>query len=301
MDIKNIFGIYREKSHSPEREFDDSEILRLCAEKLSEKLGKKVSLLEPEEFLALSIDFSPELIFFMCEETPCLEKLAKLEANTGCMLINTIQGVENTFRENMLRLLCHKTYFPKSQIISTKNKPSYTNKNRVWLKRGDYHAIEKEDVIFIKDGEELQSYLKKFYQRGIYSAILQEHVPGDIIKFYCIKDIETQKDYWFKWFYHKDQELKEYSFSRDELYKKCHDAGDSLALEIYGGDAIVREDGKIFIIDINAWPSFALFRQEASNAIANLIYNKLVLRKKNGLRLHDAKKIRESLSFSSHS
>ena len=302
MDIKNIFGIYRERSHSPEREFDDSEILRLCAEKLSERLDKRVPLLTPEEFLALSIDFNPELIFFMCEETPCLEKLAKFEANRGCLLINSVQGVENTFRENMLKLLAPKDYFPKSKIISTTTKPNDIGSNdEFWLKRGDYHAIEKEDVLFVKGQRELLEKLERFYQRGINSVILQDHIPGDIIKFYCIKDSYQNRDYWFKWFYHKEQDLKKYPFSKDELYKKCHDAGDSLGLEIYGGDAIVRRDGQIFIIDINAWPSFALFRQKASDAISDLLYNRLVLRKKSGLKLLKQKRMTESFSFSSQS
>ena len=39
-------------------------------------------------------------------------------------------------------------------------------------------------------------------------------------------------------------------------------------LDVWGGDAIVTPDGEIFVIDVNAWPSFALFRDEAADHIA---------------------------------
>jgi D-alanine-D-alanine ligase-like ATP-grasp enzyme len=45
----------------------------------------------------------------------------------------------------------------------------------------------------------------------------------------------------------------------------------ALGLEVYGGDAIVTPAGEIFLIDINAWPSFALYREEASLQIARLL------------------------------
>jgi predicted ATP-grasp superfamily ATP-dependent carboligase len=48
-----------------------------------------------------------------------------------------------------------------------------------------------------------------------------------------------------------------------------------LDLEVFGGDAVVTSDGSIYLIDINAWPSFALFRKEASEAIARHILSKI--------------------------
>jgi len=45
-------------------------------------------------------------------------------------------------------------------------------------------------------------------------------------------------------------------------------AAGALGLEIYGGDCIATAAGKLVLIDLNAWPSFALFREEAASAIA---------------------------------
>jgi glutathione synthase/RimK-type ligase-like ATP-grasp enzyme len=48
-------------------------------------------------------------------------------------------------------------------------------------------------------------------------------------------------------------------------------AASALGLEIYGGDAIVSEGGAMTIIDLNAWPSFALYREEAAERIASYL------------------------------
>ena len=40
---------------------------------------------------------------------------------------------------------------------------------------------------------------------------------------------------------------------------------------MYGGDAIVSPAGAISVIDLNAWPSFALFRPVAAGHIAALL------------------------------
>ena len=47
-----------------------------------------------------------------------------------------------------------------------------------------------------------------------------------------------------------------------------------LGLYVYGGDAIISDNEKITVIDINDWPSFAPIRDKASKQIAQLIFNK---------------------------
>ena len=42
-------------------------------------------------------------------------------------------------------------------------------------------------------------------------------------------------------------------------------------VDIYGGDAIVREDGGFCLIDFNDWPSFSRCRAEAAQAVCDLI------------------------------
>jgi D-alanine-D-alanine ligase-like ATP-grasp enzyme len=42
----------------------------------------------------------------------------------------------------------------------------------------------------------------------------------------------------------------------------------ALNLDIFGGDAIITPEGRIYLIDINSWPSFARVRTEAAVQIA---------------------------------
>jgi len=48
-------------------------------------------------------------------------------------------------------------------------------------------------------------------------------------------------------------------------------AATALGLEIYGGDAIASADGSLQLLDLNAWPSFALYRDEAAPVIASYL------------------------------
>lgn len=276
MNNLGIFGIYRERSHSPKREFDDEAILKLTAMKLSESLGVDIPLLHPEEFLRAGLDFSPRLIFFMCEEEPYLARLKEFQHAMGTFLVNTVQSVENTFRKSMIEILSETEFFPKSFVLSTREASMHHSNGPVWIKRGDYHAIEEKDVVFAPDNQAFNECIGGFIKREIESVVIQSHVPGDIIKFYSVTDLANNRQFWFKWFYHKDQELKKYPFSQDELHSRCQAAGRLLGLEIFGGDAIVDPDGNIYVIDVNAWPSFALFRDEASSAISALITHRLL-------------------------
>ncbi len=275
MSDRAILGIFREKSHSPMREYDDEAILKETAAALSERIGRQIPLLSPQEFLDAGLDFKPELIFYMCEEESCLKKLRDIRESMGCTLVNTVEAVENTFRARMLDILSHEEFFPSSKIISSGETVSQCPEGGVWLKRGDFHAIESEDVIFVDSPDKFNDALSRFAKRGIKDVVVQHHIEGDIIKFYSITNFQKGKEYWFKWFYHKEQDLKGYKFSETQLLHRCQKAGSLLGLEIFGGDAIVQPDGNIFVIDVNAWPSFALFRKEAARGISNLLGDKL--------------------------
>jgi hypothetical protein len=100
--------------------------------------------------------------------------------------------------------------------------------------------------------------------------VVQEPIAGDLIKFYGVGDPRRQPGAppWFRWFYHRDQRVAGYPFAEERLAALAQRAAAALGLEIYGGDAMVGRDGGPVLIDLNAWPSFALYRNEASEQIA---------------------------------
>lgn len=271
-----VVGVFRETSHSPQREFDDYEILRLTGKCLSEN-GFEVILKKPEEILAEKEKWKqslPDLVFMMCEEKEILEMLEKWEKE-GVVIVNPIRAIWNTYRDRMIPLLkSAKVSMPESNLVSTKNFSSETISKPVWIKRGDVHNCQKGDVVLVKNGQELNDAVSLLHSRNIPQALIQDHIDGDLVKFYGIGSKQSNA-FWFKWFYHKDQDLKKYSFLESELKATVCSAANSMKLEVFGGDAVIDRDGKMFLIDINAWPSFALFRDEASKVIAEHIASHL--------------------------
>lgn len=266
------WGILRERPHSPDRVRDDELILRRVAEVLDGR-GLDVSVLEPETIPARSgAGAAPDLIFYMCEATAALRRLAVWDAE-AVPLVNPLRGVVNTFRHNMTRLLAGRPYYPGSLLVSTD--AAAPGLESGWVKRGDYHATTRDDVRYAPDRESLRAALTALRDRGVTSALVQEHREGDLLKFYGVRDARSGLSHWFRHFYHADQDLKHHPFDPTRLRKACEEGAALLGLEVYGGDVIVDARGAAHVIDFNAWPSFALYRDEAAGHISNLIQAKL--------------------------
>ena len=113
--------------------------------------------------------------------------------------------------------------------------------------------------------------LARLAERGIARAVVQEHVAGDLIKFYGDRRRRRPRigePPWFQWFYHRDQTLWPDTLRRARARAARAPAAAALGLEVYGGDAIATATGELVLIDLNAWPSFALYRDVAAAAIA---------------------------------
>ena len=87
---------------------------------------------------------------------------------------------------------------------------------------------------------------------------------------------------WFRWFYHKDQRLAGHAFDAGRLARLVREAATALGLEIYGGDAIASGDGSLQLLDLNAWPSFALYRDEAAPVIGTYLALRFGARRASG-------------------
>jgi len=274
--MTKLLGIYREIQHSPNRESDDALILDFAAKRLKEK-GFEVAIKKPEDVSRADFAGSgrPNLVFMMCEREGILN-LIQSQEREDLIVVNPPESIWNTYRYQMIPLLkSAKIPMPKTDLYKTGGFSLDGQKN-IWVKRGDVHNTQAGDVFLAKTTGEIEKAFRGFKSRGIEQAALQEHIPGDLIKFYGVGNSEPEsKNIWFNWFYHKGQDLKNYKFSREALKKIICQAASQLKLEIYGGDAIVNAEGDIFLIDINAWPSFALFRDEASQKIADYLTAKV--------------------------
>ncbi len=140
--------------------------------------------------------------------------------------------------------------------------------------------MHKEDVSYARHTEEAQEVLQEYFLRGIKRAVINRHLPGDLIKFYGVADSP-----FFYWFYPLQESHSKYGaeaingmpanlpFSVEKLRAICAKCSEVLDVKIYGGDCIVSPEGDIRIIDFNDWPSFAPCRAEAAPHIARHIMN----------------------------
>jgi hypothetical protein len=135
----------------------------------------------------------------------------------------------------------------------------------VWVKRGDVHNTQEGDVVFAETEAVERSAAST---RGDRAGRAPAHVAGDLSKFYGVgRSPRRAEPGWFRWFYHKDQTLAGHPLDPGRLAALANAAAGALGLEVYGGDAIATRDGLV-LLDLNAWPSFALYRDEAAPAIA---------------------------------
>jgi glutathione synthase/RimK-type ligase-like ATP-grasp enzyme len=210
-------------------------------------------------------------IFVMCERGPILNRLSNAE-KAGSIVVNSPDAIRNTYRHRMVELFArHQISAPASQIVAS-HASSPRHATAVWVKRYDFHATEARDVMYAASQEGWQEALHGFATRGIPFVVAQEHVPGDLVKFYGVRNATAPLDTnWFEWFYHRDKGMLGYSFEPLNLRRAAFGAAAALGLEIFGGDAIIQADGKPVIVDINAWPSYARYRDRAAQAIAELL------------------------------
>src|SRR5262245_54126652 len=208
----HCWGIYRELAHSPGRETDDAEILRAVARELQAR-GFTVELKSPDELPEAPDEraVAPNL-FVMCERVPLVARLASWERQ-GVRIVNRPEGIRNTDRERTISLFArHSVPFPTSVLVPTARQARMERfAFPCWIKRGDVHATEPGDVTFVVQPDALAAALENFASRGIDRAVIQEHVPGDLIKFYGVGKAEGSANgldfSWFEWFYHRDQTL----------------------------------------------------------------------------------------------
>jgi hypothetical protein len=259
-------GVLREPAHSPGRVEDDAAIMRRVGEALTER-GFSVELIAADAL----IESPPANLFVMCERGAVLDRLAAME-KAGSIVVNSPRAIRNTYRHRMVELFArHRVAAPTSWIVAA-DADNPRPADCAWIKRYDFHATQRDDVIYAASETGWREALRRFAERGIPFVVAQEHVPGDLVKFYGVRNDGGTKDAnWFQWFYHRDKGMLGHAFDPTRLSNAAFDAAAALGLEIFGGDAVIKANGEPMIIDLNAWPSYALYRDRAAQAIADCL------------------------------
>jgi glutathione synthase/RimK-type ligase-like ATP-grasp enzyme len=279
-----VAGIKRKTKFSPNHIGNDGMIFGRTAECLR-NMNYDVREYTEDEFI-LSEE-NERYIFNMARDKTTIRQLKKRE-KAGAVIVNPGTGIENCTREAMTRMLLENNIpYPESIIIDVTDDPAQglqeMGAEAFWIKRGDSHAIHREDVTYARNIPEVKSILKEFALRDIPNAVINEHLVGDLVKFYGVADTD-----FFYWFYPYDLshskfglekingEAHKYPFNVEALKKACDKAGEILDVKVYGGDCVVAKDGSFKIIDFNDWPSFAPCRDEAAPKIAECIHKQII-------------------------
>jgi len=196
-----IAGIMRAGAYSPNHIGNDTAIFNGVADQLR-KRGCQVNVYSEEEFNQRGVD--EPYILAMCREAQSISRLQQLE-DQGRIVINSGYGIENCTRERMTRILMGNGIpYPDSIIVNTdeniKGKLKKAGFKSCWIKRGDFHAMHKEDVSYVCHPEEAQEVLQEYFYRGIKRAVINVHLVGDLVKFYGVKGSQ-----FFYWFYPFDE------------------------------------------------------------------------------------------------
>lgn len=190
----------------------------------------------------------------------CLEQLAQ----RGIRVLNPSVGIRACQRSNVDKVM-RENHLPL---------PPDEGDEGYWVKRADAAAQSKEDVCFCHDWAEVEKIKSTFMQRGITDIVTQAHVKGDVVKFYGVEGTN-----FFRYYYSGDDtetkfgdeerngKPQYYPFSSSDLQADAEKLACLLQTPIYGGDAIIHEDGSYVIIDFNDFPSFSKCRKEAAKAI----------------------------------
>lgn len=268
--MSRLIGIYRESSHSPGRVDDDAAIMEAVASRLT-RHGRDVTLVSADAGgVAIPRDLGG--IFAMCEQHAMLRRLVALERE-GVAVVNTPSAVRNTYRRRTVRLLNEAGIAaPMTWQVDTRPDTSRAPAGAIWLKRADFHATQADDVTFVDGVAGWDAALARFAARGIEQVLAQAHVPGALVKFYGVAGRPGRPG----WFSHHRAETQPAENPCDEagLRRAAFGAAAAIGVEVFGGDAIIDAEGIAWIVDLNAWPSFARCREIAADAIARLLLDR---------------------------
>lgn len=256
----DFIGIAREAVFSPGKVDADAEILRAVADELIAR-GSRVRVATAAEALGLEPQ-EPTRVFAMCQGDAALARLQEWEAR-GVRVVNRPLAILRSQRFRALPLL-QAAGLPLPQTILTTSDDQAiawaASALPVWVKRGDVHATEPDDVVCARTMDAVGTALARFRARGIGRVVLQRHVAGAVCKFYatgggffrCMAPPGVTVD----------------AATAAAMARMAARAAAALELGVYGGDCVLGDDGALSLIDLNDWPSYGPCRAQAAAAIA---------------------------------
>lgn len=263
-----VTTIARNPKNSPNMTANDAAILECISNELAAMDVEVIRIEENEE-----VGDDTDAVCHMTRTASTLEMLKRAEAKGITVFNSPIAVCSCSRKEFTLALEKAGILQPEFRIVENE-KDLETLHYPAWIKNATGWSCQKEDVSFAANAEQAEKIFAQMRKRGLYSCIHSRHIIGDLIKFYGIGDG------FFHYCYPQNDKFglekingtpKHRPFSEEELKKCATNAAKAIGAQIYGGDCIVDDQGRIFVIDFNDFPSFSAIHEEAAREIATLI------------------------------
>jgi hypothetical protein len=266
-----LYGIRRSPRFSPGQHADNDRLIFDATVRVLQQRGWRIQVLAEDEVGHASVH--GPAVFSMCQGSVANQILDVVERR-GTLIINSPKAAQNCHRARLHRILGrdHGLFAPTA-LVRTDGLPEIpaglSCAGGLWIKRGDVHATQPGDVVRVETLEEYQAVLRQFRLRGIATVVVQQHLPGEVVKFYGVVGAS-----FFRFYCERDYTITPLAFAaaRPGIESLVRRVG----LEIYGGDAVMTPEGRLVVIDLNDWPSFARFRGEAAEVIGNYIHGRVL-------------------------
>lgn len=217
------------------------------------------------------------LILSMARSEAALHTLSAAE-ESGICVVNSPRALQNVRRTDFQQWFAATGNSAEHWHISTLTPDIKAHLSfPLWWKRNNPSTTSATDVQFVENRTQLDVILQQHPQED---ALLMEHVEGQLIKFYGVVGTnffhaEPHTPKGFSKFGHEQHNHHKNLAVSSPMWKQTlhamHTAATQVAQQsgfsIYGGDAILREDGTFVFIDFNDFPSFSACLPEASEAI----------------------------------
>jgi len=182
-------------------------------------------------------------------------------------IINSVQSIRNCYRKPLTHLLLEGgIHIPPSRIVSLEHADQAVStllSKRLWLKRGDVHAIQEGDVVSVETPDDLAGALDIIGATRWRDVLIQEHVEGP-----C-QVLRVGRQAFFRAYLAETGE--DITSHAEALADLAGDAARVLGLEVYGGDAVLTQQSGPILIDMNDWPSFSRCSRPAGRSIATYL------------------------------
>ena len=265
-----IVAISRAKRFSPNSEDKDARILKSLCDLLKQS-GFDIKVMDEDNF---SLQPDADLYISMARS----EATLKILNDSPVPVINKPESVLlNCQNRKRLFNIISVSGFYVPFASGYQSLDDVSAKDGYWVKKNYGYSECEQDVVYARNVEERDAAVAAMKARGIEDVYVCPHIKGDLVKFYGVCNTP-----FFRFYYPDDDGEMKFSnnghngvpkhtpFDAYEFWCESTAVANTLGLDFYGGDCIVKENGDRVYIDINDWPSYSRCYKEAAEYMAIL-------------------------------